>query len=252
MSMGPLPKVIGHRGAMASAPENTLASIRQAHAEGASWVEFDVKLTADSVPILMHDDRLGRTTDGRGKVAKKSLEDLQKLDAGSWFGAAFAGERVPTLRAALELCADLNLGINVELKPSPGKGEETAKTTLAMIDEIWPGSLPEPLYSSFDRPSLSAIKALKPEAQLGFLCTRVPRNWFDVMTKLGCSTLNVSNHWIRQKHIDAATARDVPVLVYTVNDPARAKKLIDAGVASVFTDRVQIMTDILNTEPVAA
>lgn len=252
MSMGPLPKVIGHRGAAASAPENTLASIRQAHAEGASWVEFDVKITADGVPILMHDDRLGRTTDGRGKVAKTLSEDLQKLDAGGWFGTTFVGERVPTLEAALELCADLGLGINVELKPSPGRAEATAKATVAAVDQIWPDNLPAPLFSSFDRPSLSTIRAIKPDARLGFLCTRVPRNWFDAMTKLGCCTLHVSNHWIRQKHIDAAATRDVPVLVYTVNDPARAKKLIDAGVTSVFTDQVQAVAERLNTTQVAA
>lgn len=252
MSIGPLPKLIGHRGAAASAPENTLSSIRQAHREGASWVEFDVKLTADGVPILMHDDRLKRTTDGKGKVAKVSNHDLQDLDAGTWFGAAFAGERVPSLRAALDLCASLGLGINVELKPCPGRAEETAKATLEVVDEIWPDNLPQPLFSSFDRASLSLVNAIKPDAHLGLLCTRVPRNWFDLITEYGCSTLNVSNHWIRQKHIDAATAKGIPVLVYTVNDPSRAEKLIRSGVTSVFTDRVKIVAETLETCRVAA
>ncbi len=245
MPVDTLPKLIGHRGAAAAAPENTLASLRQAHADGASWVEFDVKLTADGVPILMHDDRLGRTTNGRGRVAKTGSDDLARLDAGRWFGPAFAGEPVPTLRAALELCAELGLGTNVELKPCPGRAEETAKATLAMVDEIWPDNLPQPLFSSFDRPSLLTIRALKPKARCGFLCTRVPRDWFEQMDHLGCCTLNVSNRWIRQRHIDAAAARDVPILVYTVNDPARAKFLIDAGVASIFTDNVRAVATAL-------
>ena len=86
-----LPPIIGHRGSADLAPENTLAGIRRAHEEGAGWVEFDVKLTADGVPILMHDDSLGRTTDGKGKVALKTLEEIQTLDAGSWFAPEFAG-----------------------------------------------------------------------------------------------------------------------------------------------------------------
>ena len=247
-----LPRLIGHRGAAASAPENTLAGLRKAHAEGATWVEFDVKLTADGVPILMHDDRLGRTTNGRGKVAKMSSEDIAMLDAGGWFSPEFTGERVPTLKAALELCADLGMGINVELKPCRGRAEETAKAALKTIDEIWPDNLPQPLFSSFDRPSLTAVKAFKPDALLGFLCTRVPRNWSEVVQRLGCSTLNVSNRWIRQKHIAAARALDVPVLVYTVNDPARAKKLLDAGVTSVFTDHVQAVAAVTEQRVAAA
>ena len=252
MSIDGLPRLIGHRGAAASAPENTLVSLRQAHAEGASWVEFDVKLTADNVPILMHDDRLGRTTNGRGKVANILYEDLSKLDAGSWFGRDFAGERVPTLRAALELCAELGMGINVELKPCAGRAEKTAKIATAMVDEIWPDNLPQPLFSSFDRPSLLTIKTIMPAARCGYLCTRLPKHWPDAIARYGCSTLNVSNRWIRQKHIDAASARGVPVLVYTVNDPARAKKLLDAGVTSIFTDNVGTVAAAIEARPAAA
>lgn len=251
-SIDRLPRLIAHRGASSRAPENTLSSLRLAHAEGAAWVEFDVKLTADGVPILMHDDRLGRTTDGRGKVAKTSSADIAMLDAGRWFGRDFAGEPVPTLRAALELCAELGMGINVELKPCRGRGEETAKIVMTMLEEIWPDNLPQPLISSFDRPSLLAVKAIKPDAICGFLCTRVPRNWRDVMARFGCSTLNVSNRWIRQKHLAAANAEDVPVLVHTVNDPARAKRLLDAGVASVFTDNVQGVAAMIEPRNAAA
>ena len=105
-----IPRLIGHRGAAAAAPENTLASLRKAKELGASWVEFDVKLTRDGCPVLIHDERLERTTSGRGEVALTTLEELQKLDAGGWFAPAFRGERVPTLEAALALCAELGLG----------------------------------------------------------------------------------------------------------------------------------------------
>lgn len=247
-----LPEVIGHRGAAASAPENTLVSLRQAHLEGARWVEFDVKLTADNVPILMHDDRLGRTTNGRGKVAKTGWDDLQKLDAGGWFGPAFAGERVPSLGDALDLCADLGMGVNIELKPCPGRAWETARIVSATVDDHWPDKLPRPLFSSFERAALLAIREVRPDADCGFLCTRVPRRWQDEMARHGCSTLNVSHRWIREKHLRAAAELDLPVLTYTVNDPARARKLIRAGVRSVFTDNVRAVIEALAVRPAAA
>ncbi len=239
--MESLPTVIGHRGAAALAPENTSIGIRRACREGAAWVEFDVKLTRDGVPILMHDDRLGRTTNGRGKVAETTLETIKALDAGSWFGPDFAGEPVPTLRTALKLAADLGLGVNVELKPCPGRAEETAKATLEMIDELWPDDRPQPLISSFDTTSLATVQALKPHVPRGYLCRRVPRAWRAAMERLGCTTLNVSDRWVRKAHIDAASAAGIPVLVYTVNDPLRARSLIEAGVSAVFTDRVDTL-----------
>src|SRR4051794_34519268 len=106
----PLPKVIGHRGAKAYAPENTLAGIRTAAQQGARWVEVDVKLTRDGVPILMHDDTVDRTTNGKGAAATLDFAELRRLDAGAWFGPAFAGERIPTLEEALALVFDLDLG----------------------------------------------------------------------------------------------------------------------------------------------
>src|SRR5262249_59307691 len=101
------PRVIAHRGAKATSPENTLASIRQAVAEGATWIEFDVKLTSDGHPILMHDPTLDRTTNGKGNVAETTLAAIRELDAGSWFGGRFAREKVPTLEEALEVMSGL-------------------------------------------------------------------------------------------------------------------------------------------------
>jgi glycerophosphoryl diester phosphodiesterase len=242
-----LPPIIGHRGSAGLAPENTLAGIRRAHEEGASWVEFDVKLTADAIPILMHDDKLGRTTDGRGKAAEASLEDIQALDAGAWFAPEFAGERVPTLRATLELCIELGLGINVELKPCPDREEETTKIALGTLADAWPDhlNLPPPLISSFDRKALASAAALAPTLPRGCLVTRVAGTWRTKMEEFACSTLNVSNRWIRKKHIDATKALGVPVLVYTVNEPKRALSLWEAGVTSIFTDRVDLMVAAL-------
>ena len=102
-SLPGLQPVIGHRGAAARAPENTLAGLRRARELGAAWVEFDVMLTADRVPVLIHDETLERTTTGRGEVARHTAAEIRALDAGGWFAPEFAGERVPTLAEAVAL-----------------------------------------------------------------------------------------------------------------------------------------------------
>src|SRR6266545_5338922 len=96
----PYPRVVGHRGGGALAPENTLAGIRMAAAMGFGGVEFDVMLSVDGVPVLIHDETLERTTDGRGAVADTPYDALTRLDAGSWFDARFRGERIPSFELA--------------------------------------------------------------------------------------------------------------------------------------------------------
>lgn len=242
-----LPPIIGHRGSADLAPENTLAGLRRAHDEGASFVEFDVKLTADNVPILMHDDRLERTTNGKGKVASRTHAEIQALDAGGWFGPEFKDEPVPTLRAALELCIELGLGINLELKPCKGREEDTAKIALNLLTEVWPShlGLPVPLISSFEQKALTTAKAIAPDLPRGCLMTRMPRRWQSIFEEFGCSTLNISNRWVRRKNLESVSAAGVPILVYTVNDPRRALDLFEMGVTSIFTDRVDLMMEVL-------
>ena len=108
-----LPPVIGHRGAAASAPENTLAGLRKASELGCRWVEFDVRLTADRHLILLHDDRIERTTDGRGNAAALPLVALRRHDAGTWWSRGFSSERIPTLAEAVMLLGQLGVRVAV-------------------------------------------------------------------------------------------------------------------------------------------
>src|SRR4051812_20648471 len=105
----PFPRVIAHRGGGRFAPENTLAALRKGHELGYCAVEFDVMLSADGQPLLIHDETLERTTNGRGLVAGLDLEALEQLDAGAWFGPAWRGERLPSFRSAALLCRELGL-----------------------------------------------------------------------------------------------------------------------------------------------
>src|SRR5262245_86406 len=103
------PPLIAHRGASAYAPENTLAAFKKAKELGAQWLEFDVQLTACGEIVVFHDERLERTTNGRGWIHEKPYSYLKTLDAGSWFNSQFAGEKIPTLVEALEFLRQNNL-----------------------------------------------------------------------------------------------------------------------------------------------
>jgi glycerophosphoryl diester phosphodiesterase len=126
-----LPKVIGHRGAAAYAPENTLASFREARRRGATWVEADIVLTADDVPIVMHDDSLKRTTGVDRLVAETRRADLPT--------------DVPTFEEAIACWGELGLGCNVEIKPTKGREAETARAVVETLRRCWPSHLPQPL-----------------------------------------------------------------------------------------------------------
>ena len=231
------PFVIGHRGAAGLAPENTLASLRRAKIEGAAWVEFDVMLSADGIPILFHDDTVNRTTNGRGKIANLSLEEIQSLDAGCWFSKEFQGERVPTFRDAIFEIKALGLGANVEIKPSPGAGAETAKATCALVLSDWPGSLPPPVISSFDTSAMAVARDLSPDIERAMLFGKLPKNWKSIVEDLDCQAVHMSTKYVTRANVDAIRRHGFPVRVYTVNDAARGQDLRDMGVASIFTDR---------------
>lgn len=232
-----LPKVIGHRGAAAYAPENTLESLRTAARRGAGWVEFDVKLTADGAPIVFHDDRLDRTTSGKGEVAAASLGCVRGLDAGSWFGPAFAGARVPTLEEALRLVLAEGLGANIEIKPSPGRETETAERAMVEIIRFWPAKRPPPLISSFKPACLAAAKARAPHLPRGLLLYEegVP-TWKQDAREQACATVHCSEH-----NMTAAWAAEIRgagygLAAYTVNDGSRARQLENIGVQCIITD----------------
>lgn len=231
-----IPSVIAHRGASGTAPENTLAAMRKASELGARWVEFDVMLCADGVPILMHDDDLSRTTNGTGPVADMPLAEIRKLDAGGWFGAGFAGERVPTVRQAVALLAELGLGANIEIKPAPGQDAATARAAMDVVANEWPPSLPVPLISSFSLRALEAARDMAPEIPRALLISRIPRDWRQRLDALDCRALHVNQRHLTKNRAGRLIAADATLRCYTVNDPARAAELFAWGVHGIISD----------------
>ena len=237
-----LPSVIGHRGAAGCAPENTLAGLRKAKELRCRWVELDVRLTADSQLILLHDERLERTTNGRGKVALMPLASVRRYDAGHRFGDAFRGERVPTLAEAVGVLGELGIGANIELKAARGRAAEIGAAAAALISRVWPAHLPAPLISSFLQEALSAARACAPSIARGLLYRSVPRNWHVRAEKLGCATIHADHRRLHPVLVAEIRASGYPLLAYTVNDRARAQMLFGWGVTSVFSDVPHILS----------
>lgn len=234
------PRLIAHRGGGTLAPENTLAGLRMAAQQGYRAVEFDVMLSGDGTPVLIHDETLERTTDGRGRVADASDAELARLDAGSWHGAQFAGEPLPSFGDAAELCQALGLWANVEIKPSRGHEAETGRKVALEARELWAGR-PPPLLSSFSLDALAAAREAAPELPRGLLYFAPPFDWLETFRRLACYSLHCSRRYFNRKVLDEANAADIPLLLYTVNDPEDAGQFLRQGVAAIITDRLDLL-----------
>ena len=231
-----VPRVFAHRCGGALAPENTLAGLRLAARLGCRAVEFDVMLSADNSPWLIHDERLERTTDASGRVSATRDVALRRLDAGVRHSAAFAGEPLPTLRAAAALCRALGLMANVEIKPASGLDALTGEVVAQQVLELWRGAA-LPLVSSFSETALAAARRIAPDLPLAALWERPPPDWAQRLAGLGGFSLHCAAEALDDALLAEARAGGIPVLCYTVNDPVAAEALFQRGVAAVFSDR---------------
>ncbi len=207
---------------------------------GVHGVEFDVMLTADKIPVLIHDETLERTTNGRGSVAGTPYARLAALDAGAWFGPEYRGERVPEFEQAGKLCVELGLWANVEIKPAAGFERETAEAACRLIMKLWTGATTRPLVSSFQRTCLEAARAAAPEIDRGYLTDRIERGSRDSAEELGCVSLHCNAEYLTRVQADEVKRAGLGLLCYTVNEANVARRLFSWGVDAIFTDRLDL------------
>ena len=239
-------QVIGHRGAAAYAPENTLASFKKAYALGCRFVEFDVMLSLDGVPFIFHDESLNRTTTGSGEFGLATSDYIQSLDAGKWFSKQFRFEKIPTLRETLGWLSETGVQANIEIKPYPGCVEQTTTAVLAHINDYWSKGKALPLISSFDRDALRLCCRLYPALPRGLLFQSWQDNWLDLAQELSCFSIHIPSRSVTQKRIDAIHEAGFKVCVYTVNKRNLANKLFDWGVDAVFSDYPDVVEAVLS------
>ena len=234
----PYPRVAAHRGAGRLAPENTLAALRAGAALGCTMFEFDVKLSRDAVPVLMHDETVERTTDGHGRVAELAFDQLARLDAGGWHSARYAGEPVPALAAVARWLIRNAAMADIEIKPCPGREAATGEVVALEARRLWVGESVRPLLSSFSAAALERACAVAPEFPRLQLFESLPPDWAARCAALGCIAVGVWHAALSERAITQAHHCGLRVLAYTVDDPARADELFGWGLDTLVTDAV--------------
>lgn len=253
---GEKPLIIAHRGASALAPENTLAAFRRAIEDGADGIEFDVRLSRDGVPVVIHDAGLRRVAKIRRSVASFTSEELAKIDVGSWFNvkypkkadARFASESVPRLAGVLDFLRDFHGLIYVELKCSRREIEPLAEAVCRLVENS--PVLERIIVKSFKLDAIRKIRELCPETKTAALfAARIStvldkENFlFKRAEKAGANQLSLHYTLATRTLMEKASAKNFPVTIWTVDNPTWVKRAADLGVGAIITNDPKRMKD---------
>lgn len=237
--------VFGHRGAKAYAPMNTIPAFELAAEQGADGIELDVHRSKDGHAVIVHDFTVDSTTDGSGRVTDLTLAELKALDAGSWFGEAFRGVRIPTLDEVFEAVGH-RLLVNVEIKSESPETDGVEQVVADVI--VRHGMTERVIVSSFNPLTLQRFRAIMPNVPIGFLYqANMKIDTQELMRQLGLAHEARHPHhtMIDQHYMDWARKNGYRVNAWTVNDPAEAVRLRDLGVDTIITDAPDVILKAL-------
>ena len=230
-----VPRIIAHRGASEVAPENTMAAFRMAAELGANAIELDAKLTADGVVVVLHDQTLDRTTNGRGRLSHHTLEEIRKLDAGGFFSKEFRDERIPTLEEVLLELGEILL-INVELTNYGSPLDALPRKVISLVRKY--GLERRILLSSFNPMALVKARRLAPEIPLGLLLLPLEPRWLRGLLRrvTPYDALHPEKRLVTTRMIDREHALGKAVNVWTVNEEQALVEMTALGVDGLITD----------------
>ena len=235
----PFPRIIAHRGGGSLAPENTLASIRLGQSLGYTAHEFDVKLTLDDRSILLHDSTLDRTTNGKGRPADLTLEELRKLDAGAWHSEAFRGEPIPTFAEVAQLLLSKGTLADIEIKPTPGFDWRTGTRVALEAQQLWLSAAAKPIFTSFSFEALMAAKEAVAEFPRGWLVDRFTDADWKRLEDLEAVALVTNFRHFAPDQVERVKTAGYRVMLYTINDADVAQQYLDAGIDAIVTDNLK-------------
>ena len=237
--------VTAHRGFSGDAPENTLAAFRKAMEVGSDMIELDVRFSKDGQIVVIHDDTLDRTTNGRGKVSDYTLKELKQFDAGSWFGPQFSDERIPTFNEVLEL-AKGKIPVNIEIKDeSPSRYKITDLADRALQEVKKAGMAGQVIFSSFYPSSLERIKERDPRIWVALLYHRDWNSLGEVTGGSAFSVVNLRHSFLTQEKIGRIHQEGMKVNTYTVNSEEEMERFIRWGVDGIITNHPDKLIQIL-------
>lgn len=230
--------LIAHRGARALAAENTLVALELAAAQGATWVEIDVMLSADHIPVLSH-DRIIQWLPTPVKVDQTSWAQLSQHQVKTPANSAYPNQPLASLEQASQLISRLNLGLNLEIKPAtPALAAQTLELSLPLIAHLPPEKL---VISSFNFAALHKAVELAPQIPRALLYEKLAPNWLDAVSRLQPKAIHLDHTWLTPEQVQQILAAGLEVYVYTVNQPQLAAKLFSWGVTGVFSDWPQLL-----------
>ncbi|EGQ9975234.1 glycerophosphoryl diester phosphodiesterase [Vibrio vulnificus] len=227
------PMIVGHRGVAGSYPENTRVSVQAAIDLGLSWVEIDVQPTKDNVLVVCHDHTIDRCSNGKGRVDAYSLKELQAIDFGGWFDEAFASEQIMTLESLLNLAAEYDLGLNIEVKVDNHDVGKVALNLKNLLDKS-PLTADKILLSSFSHDIILQLHQHCPGYKLGVLSERLSQRDRQVLKEVNAFSCNLNYRWITEKHIRDLKTGGYQIWCYTVNQADKFRYL--DKVDAIFSD----------------
>ncbi len=238
-------RIGGHRGAAGEAPENTFAGFDLAAAAGVDYLELDVRLAADGVALVFHDDELDRTTDGAGPFADRSSGELLRLDAGTWFGREFRGERIPTLDGFLAWLVERpGLGATIEAK-GPRSGGAIARAIAGIPG--WSGAS----ICSFSAEELLEAAAVAPAIPRMRIFDRdePETDPYELAAAAGARAVNVPIDWLTAGSVARLHAAGLLVAAGTVDDAAGIRACLELGIDLVDTNLPSVVLAVRNARP---
>ena len=237
------PIIIAHRGASRQAPENTMAAFTRALELGAGGIELDVHLSADGHLVVTHDEQVDRTSDGKGLIRDKTLQQLKDLDFGSWFSEHFKGEKIPTLEEVLDLVRDWNGLLNIEIKNGPVFYPGIEK---AVSDAVAQYKLANrTIISSFNHYSLVEIRKLNPEIKTAPLYMAGLYEPWQYARSLGACAIHPLFYNIVPEVMKGCKLNGIMVNPFTVDQPEYIKAMAAAGVDGIITNVPDIALSII-------
>lgn len=226
-------RIYAHRGCSGTYPENTLAALKAAAELPVTGVEFDVHLTKDGEAVVIHDEKVDRTTDGTGYVKDMTLSEIRKLDAGSWFSEKFAGEQIPTLDEVFDIFQDTDHRLNIELKTDIFPYEGLVDKVLAKSEKR--GLSDRILISSFNHEDVQAVSHKK-TVEAAILTLDVYVDVYDYARVVGTNRIHMSLPAAFRRMATDALRKGAIVYVYTVNELDYVRQLQQIGIHGIFTD----------------
>ncbi len=232
------PLIAAHRGSSGAAPENTIAAFNRAIADGADMIELDVRLTGDFELVVLHDRSVRRTTGAKGRIKDLTIADLRTFDAGSWFSTEFAGERVPLLRAVIDILPP-HVQLNIEVKTDGDRRKRQALEESLVLLLREKNFLSRVLVSSFDHKFLMRLHSVYPAIRTGALYMPVRdtgRKPSTLARRIGASAFICSIAQLRKRHADDIRENKLTLVCYGVNTRRQLDKAVKWGVDIIITD----------------